>query len=215
MAYLQQSQRVVERLHLDHGELLLGSVKQMETVPFQAELINDTLEPVKVVDVFSSCACSVAEIGKKELPPSGRTTVSGTLKTGMMEGHLEKKIEIHCQYKDKMLNVSLMLKAEVLPNLKVDKKAVAFTLTNRRVEFQIQPGVLGLDQVQDVTSSTEQIQIIEGSVKGQYTAVLAESAKPEEIRGHVITVRTTEAPICWPRIPFQFEEVTNKRKIER
>jgi hypothetical protein len=202
----QRIKVVEERIYLDKPEVVLVDLKQFDNVRFGVKLINGTLHPITIINISSSCACSVPEIEKKELQPSETTDINVLFKVGMLQGNVEKRIEVICKYKERSLAVPLVLKASILPNLKIDKKSIAFDDNTNSVTFHIEPGVMGLDCIVGVESTAEFVKVQKNSTPGDYTVTVESGVKPSDIRGHTIVVHTTESPTCWPRIPLLFAE---------
>jgi hypothetical protein len=207
VVYFVQNPKVVkERIYLDNPEIVLEDVKQFENVHFRVNLINDTLHPVTIVSTSSSCACSVPEVEKKNLGPSEKVEVKVLFKAGRLQGEVRKRIDFVCSYKDKLLAVPLNITVHIVPNLKIDRESVAFDRNTHRIDFRIESGLIGLDQIVDVASTTDCVKVIKNDTEGSYTAIVEAGVKPTDILGHTIIIRTTEPPSCWPRIPFYFNE---------
>ncbi|QVL30184.1 DUF1573 domain-containing protein [Telmatocola sphagniphila] len=196
------SQVIHERIYLDQPDVFIENARQFESSNIKVKLVNATLQPIAIVNALSSCSCSSPMIEKEKLEPGEYSSINVVFKAGNLQGEAERKIEFICKYKEKTLNVVLKIKAQILPRLKLDKKIIEIDKCTQKIDLQIQPGVIGLDQILEVSSTTNLVAVVQGQTSGVYILSVSPHALLSEFVGHTIVVKTSEPPAFWPRIPF-------------
>ncbi len=52
-----------------------GTVNSGETKRVECEVVNESAEIVQIMEIIAPCSCTVATVGKRSLPPHGKTTM--------------------------------------------------------------------------------------------------------------------------------------------
>lgn len=91
----------------DFGPVRKGSIVEHEFI-----FANNTLNPVKIVGLDSSCGCAVSEVAKKTIPPGENTAIKVKFDSADYLGPVKQYIYVHTDDKEHPLR-KLVIKANV------------------------------------------------------------------------------------------------------
>lgn len=89
-----KSEAALPLLHLQPETLDMGTVKEGEEGHATLFIRNNSEEPVTIVDVQTSCGCTVAEPASKVILPGGFTTLAVKIDTAMKRGDVKKWVQV-------------------------------------------------------------------------------------------------------------------------
>jgi len=82
------------QLHLQPELLDMGTVKEGEEARATLFIRNNSTEPVTIVDVQTSCGCTVAELESSVILPGGFTTLDVRTDTAVKQGDVKKWVQV-------------------------------------------------------------------------------------------------------------------------
>ncbi len=116
-----------DRTEHDYGRILYG-----ETVKAEFKFTNTGTDTLVIEKLRSSCGCTKAVKGSREVPPNGKSKIVASFDTtGLRAGKKAKKVFVHSNDPGKPV-VKLKLYAYVVRRLNIEPSSVAKTLS----EFQ-------------------------------------------------------------------------------
>jgi len=81
-------------LHLQPAALDMGTVKEGEEAHARLFIRNNSKEPITIVDVQTSCGCTVAEPAGRVILPGGFTTLEVKTDTTIKQGDVKKWVQV-------------------------------------------------------------------------------------------------------------------------
>jgi hypothetical protein len=96
-----------------------GEVAHGEIIEHTFVLKNNSLTPLEILHIDTSCGCTTSEVREKEIPPGGSVEIRVKFDTQGYSGIVKQHAYIHTDQQDNYF-VTLTLKAYVLPGRSPD-----------------------------------------------------------------------------------------------
>lgn len=81
-------------LYLPEDSIDLGSVIQGQVAQGKFTIFNNGSAPLEILEMKTSCGCTVAEMDTKTIPPSGKVEIKVSVNTADKVGRIRKSIDI-------------------------------------------------------------------------------------------------------------------------
>lgn len=110
----QEKELVVEELEVDEAHTWdFGQVKEGEVLKHSFILENDTKRVLRILDVYTSCGCTVSKVRKKILAPGAKTLIETQFDSKGYSGPIDQFVFVKT---NRILNstVKFKIKADVV-----------------------------------------------------------------------------------------------------
>lgn len=106
----------------------IGLIRQNATIPVAFTLTNLTSETVRIVDVQTSCGCTVAKVQSRTIPPGGTNALSITYSAGTARGPVKVACLVTYKVSDssELRSITAGAYGTIDPEYRIDPEQLVF-----------------------------------------------------------------------------------------